>query len=87
MNYKIKFHKEVLKFLEKCDLNIAEKFYLSISILEKDPYNNNLDIKKLFWKEWWCYRLRIWKYRFKYSIIKEDIVIYFYDAWSRWNIY
>jgi len=87
MSYKIKFHKQVIKFLEKCDINIAERFYENILILEKEPYKNNLDIKALKWEEKGNYRMRIWKYRFKYMIIDEEIIIYFYDAWNRGNIY
>jgi mRNA-degrading endonuclease RelE of RelBE toxin-antitoxin system len=31
--------------------------------------------------------LRIWKYRFLYEIIEDKILIYFYDADSRWDVY
>lgn len=75
-----------MKFLEKCDNNIASSFYNSVIELWKNPYENNLDIKKLSWEEN-CFRLRIWKYRFKYKIIEQEIVVYFYDVWSRWDIY
>jgi len=87
MSYKIKFHKKVFKFLEKCDLKIAEDFYNSLQELWENPHKNNLNIKKLSWKEKKCFRLRIWKFRFKYIIIEEDIIVYFYDAWSRWDVY
>ncbi len=87
MNYKIKFHKKVFKFLEKCDIKIAHKFYIAIQELERSPFENSLDIVKLSGEGTNSYRLRISKYRFKYTIIKEDIVIYFYDAWKRWDIY
>ena len=86
MNYKLKIWKKVFKFLEKCDKNIALKFDKAVDILVENPYKNNLDIKRLVWSES-KYRLRIWKYRFLYEVRENEILIYFYDANSRWDIY
>ncbi len=68
MNYSLKFHKRINKFLEKCDKNIAKSFVIASKIIQSNPYKNNLDIKKLQWEWDWKYRLRIGKYRFKYVI-------------------
>ncbi|MFA5916767.1 MAG: hypothetical protein WC850_00850 [Candidatus Gracilibacteria bacterium] len=50
------------------------------------PYQNNLDIKPLKGKNN-HYRLRIGKYRFLYEIIENKILIYFYNADSRGDVY
>lgn len=67
--------------------DIAERFFEKIEIMEIDLTNSLLDIKPLQWAKN-KYRLRIGKYRFLFR--KEDdnrIVVYFYDADSRWGIY
>ncbi len=85
--YKIFLEKQVQKFLEQHKWEeLIKRFTTSIRILALDPYENNLDIKVLIWLPN-SYRLRIWKYRFLYEIIEERIIITFFDAWSRWNIY
>jgi mRNA interferase RelE/StbE len=63
-------------------LNFKEK----LNILKENPFNNSLDIKNLKWLES-NYRLRIWKYRFLYLIENNELIIYFYKAWSRWGVY
>lgn len=87
MNFTLKYHKKILKFLTVCDASIAKRFYSATEILSHNPYTKELDIKALNWVDKWSFRLRIGKYRFKYVIINHDIVIYFYDADSRWDIY
>ena len=84
--YKYYFSKDVTKFLVSQDNKFLRKFYGKLEILAKDPYNINLDVKQLKWISW-NYRLRIWKYRFLYEIKDNSLIIYFYKAWSRWNIY
>jgi mRNA interferase RelE/StbE len=84
--YNYKLSKQVQKFLFKKDKNFVVSFYNNVDIISINPFNNNLDIKKLNWKIN-HYRLRIWKYRFLYEIINKDIIIYFYEANSRWDIY
>lgn len=83
--YEIKTWKIVDKFLEK-HLDIAKKFILSLEIIKESPFENNLDIKPIKWMKN-HFRLRIWKYRFLYEVIENQILIYFYDADSRWDIY
>ena len=85
--YKILLEKSVQKFLEKQKWqDIIYKFEKAITILSIDPYENNLDIKVLKWLPF-CYRLRIWDYRFLYEIIDDELVISFFESWSRWDIY
>lgn len=87
MNFQIRYHKKVYKFLEKCDKTVAQRFLHATEILQEDPYTNTLDIKRLQGKEKGSFRIRIGKYRFKYTIIEHEILIYFYDADSRGDIY
>lgn len=85
--YKILLEKNVQKFLEKHKWeDIISKFSTSIRILALDPYDNNLDIKIIIWLPN-TYRLRILKYRFLYEILEEKIIINFFNAWSRWDVY
>ena len=85
--YKIVIEKNVLKFLEKHKWEkLIEIFQEKLSILSKNPYKNNLDIKALVWSLD-KYRLRIWKYRFLYEINEDIITISIFSADSRWVIY
>ena len=85
--YKIKLEKKVQKFLEKHKWeDLIKKFKENLIILSLNPYENNLDIKILIGLPN-SYRLRIWKYRFFYEILDEEIIINFFDAWSRWDVY
>lgn len=83
--YNLKLSKKVEKFLFK-NIFVAKNFYRQVNVLINSPFDNSLDIKKIQWSEK-NYRLRIWKYRFLYEIIDNEILIYFYDAGSRWDIY
>lgn len=85
--YKILFERRVQKFLEKQKgQKIISQLETSLHILATSPYENNLDISILAGTQN-CYRLRIGKYRFLYEIIEEKIIITFYDAGSRGDIY
>ncbi len=85
--YKIILEKTVQKFLIKHKWeDLIDKFTHSIRVLALDPYENNLDIKVILWLPN-TYILMIWKYRFLYEIIDEEIIINFFDAWSIWDIY
>ena len=86
MTYQVVYHKKVMKFLEICESHIALKFLESVEIMMSDPHDHRIDSKALVWKPW-HFRMRIGKYRFLYTIMQEKILIYFYDAWSRWDIY
>lgn len=85
--YKINLEKNVMKFLEKYKWEkIIHLFTEKLKIISNNPYENNLDIKAFKWTEN-TYRLRIWKYRFVYEIIENEITIIFFDADSRGWIY
>ena len=85
--YKIILEKSVQKFLQKHKWeDLIEKFEKSITILALDPFENNLDIKVLVWLPN-SYRLRIWDYRFLYEVIDETLIISFFDAGNRGDIY
>jgi mRNA interferase RelE/StbE len=85
--YKIRLQKKVLKFLDKHKWEkIIEFFTISLKILQNNPYNNKLDIKSLIWTKN-KFRLRIWKYRFIYEIIEDQLIITFTDWDNRGDIY
>lgn len=85
--YTIILEKPVQKFLEKNKWQIViHQFQIAIQTLSIDPYENNLDIKILQWLPN-TYRLRIGKYRFLYEILDDILVISFFDAGTRWDIY
>ena len=86
MSYQIKFSKRVFKFLEKSNQSLLKKFDDAVRLIKENPYTKVLDIKKVKWKKW-HYRLRIWKYRFLYEVREKEILIYFYEVDSRWDIY
>jgi mRNA-degrading endonuclease RelE of RelBE toxin-antitoxin system len=60
------------------------RFKSKLDILVKNPFNNNLDIKVLKWLKN-SFRLRIWKYRFIFTV--ENELIIFQWIWSRWDVY
>lgn len=85
--YKIILEKPLQKFLIKHKWeDLIDKFERAIRILSLDPYENNLDIKILVWLPN-SYRLRIGNYRFLYEIIDQNLIISFFEAWNRGNIY
>ena len=51
-----------------------------------DPFSNDLDIKPLRGTDN-NFRLRISKYRFLYAIKDNELCIYLYKWWSRWDVY
>ena len=85
MKYQIKISKNVEKFL-KTHPDFFNKFETFCLILEKDPLSAKLDIKPLKWTHQY-YRIRSWKYRLLYTIVDQEVLIYFYKAGSRWDIY
>ena len=85
--YNIEFDRKVEKFLNKTDDKTITLFLQKLEILKANPFENQLDIKKLKGKFKNCYRLRVGKYRFLYEILEDKILIYFFDANSRGDIY
>lgn len=84
--YKIIISKKVAKFLDK-NKDLNDKFLSILKEFWVNPFDNSiLDIKILKWEKN-KFRLRLWKYRFLYEIIKDEIIVFFYNVWSRWDIY
>lgn len=85
MRVEIIIEKPVVKFLKKHN-KISERFFKKMEIMAWNISSELLDIKKLKDTED-RFRLRIWKYRFLFRVEWKSIVVYFYDADSRWDIY
>ena len=83
--YTIFLSKTVEKFLEKHP-EIVELFEENIALIAENPKNSGADVKKLISTPA-DYRMRIGKYRFLYRVIEQKIVVYFFDAGSRGDIY
>jgi mRNA interferase RelE/StbE len=86
--YKVCLNKQVKKFIEKQDKNLKQRIKKAFEELEKNPYPTNpkLDIKKLKASND-NYRLRIGKFRFKYFIEDDILVVTIEEADSRGDIY
>ncbi len=85
--YRIILEKKVQKFLKNHKWEkFIQDFENTLNILAIDPYENKLDIKSLVWLSS-SYRIRIGKYRFLYEIKDKEIIIIFFGAWSRGDIY
>ena len=84
--YKVEINKKVTKFLRKHPIWLSRKFENALKLLQENPIRKELDIKKLkrFKND---YRLRIGKYRFLYSVIEPDLLIYVYKADIRGDVY
>ena len=84
--YKVKYHKQVLKFLQSQPKKIKKMIIESFEVIKENPFNNNVDIKPLKgFKNF--YRLRIGKFRIIFEIEKEELIIYVISAGSRGDIY
>ncbi len=86
MKYKIELSKSVEKFLIK-HKEVTKRFVQKVEILSENISDPILDVKALSGAKKWNYRLRIGKRRFLFEVQKEKILIYFYDADSRGDIY
>ena len=85
--YTIYLSKQVKKFIEKQDKSLKQRIKKAFKELEKNPYPTNLklDIKKLKASD--NFRLRIGKFRFKYFIEDDILVVTIEEADSRGDIY
>lgn len=85
--HKIVLEKSVQKFLKKhIWWDVVVRFQKATELLSRDPYCKDLDISALIWYAW-RYRLRIWKYRFLYTVDESNVVVIFFDAGPRGDIY
>ena len=82
--YTVIYAKRVIKFLEKHP-DLVRRFHKSLKLLQHWDIGT-LDLKKLKGIDE-HYRLRIGKYRFLFEKQDTEIVLYFYDADSRGDIY
>jgi len=84
--YKIKYHKQVIKFLQKQDREITKKILNTFENLKEDLDFSKYDIKPLKGYET-TYRLRVSKYRIIFSIEDDKLLIFVIKAASRGDIY
>ena len=86
--YKVLLHRKVEQFLDTRDDKFVLLFWDKIRLLRENPFDRgaNLDIVPLKGKKS-HYRLRIGKYRFLFEIKKREVIIYFYKADTRGEIY
>jgi len=81
--YKIRYRKQVVKFLQKQDQGVVKKIIDTFERLKSDPYD---DIKPLQGYSG-IYRLRVSKFRILFSIEDTIKVIDVIKAKSRGDIY
>jgi len=86
VKYTILFSKSVKKFLSKMDKPFRENCYKCIEIISENPFENNLDIKPLT-NIPNSFRLRLGKFRILYEIDRNQILIFFFKADSRGDVY
>ncbi len=85
--YSLKYHKQVLKFLQKQDKKVRKDIVDFFELIKSNPYDfKEYDVKSFKGYEN-RYRLRIRKYRVIFSIVDEALVIEVIKAGSRGDIY
>jgi len=84
--YKVKYHKNVIKFLQKQDRSIVKKIIDFFDKVKKDLNFKNYDVKKLKGLEN-SFRLRISKFRIIFTVENNELLIEVIKADSRGDIY
>jgi mRNA interferase RelE/StbE len=84
--YKVKYHKNVIKFLQKQDKTIVKKIIGFFDEIKKDLNFKNYDVKKLKGFEN-SFRLRISKFRIIFTVENNELLIEVIKADSRGDIY
>ena len=84
--YKVKYHKNVIKFLQKQDKTIVKKIIGFFDEIKKDLNFKNYDVKKLKGFEN-SFRLRISKFRIIFTVENNELLIEVIKANSRGDIY
>lgn len=84
--YTIELSKKVYKFLKKSPKYIRDAFIQKIEVIKVNPFDVSLDVVKLENTNS-DYRLRIGWYRFLFTILEDETVVFFFDSGSRWDIY
>ncbi|NPA65645.1 MAG: type II toxin-antitoxin system RelE/ParE family toxin [Epsilonproteobacteria bacterium] len=84
--YRVKYHKQVVKFLQKQDKNVVLKIINFFDEIKIDLDFSNYDVKQLkgFKNK---YRLKISKYRIIFNIENDELLIEVIKAGSRGDIY
>lgn len=85
--YSLKIEKRAERFIRKLDSKMQDLIISKLEILKLNPYDNNLDIKKLKGGSGNEYRLRIRDLRIIYKIYNRELIIVIIDANYRKNIY
>ncbi len=85
--YKVKYHKQVIKFLQKQDIKIRKEIVSFFDLLKTVPYDFKHYDVKVFKGYPDTYRLRIRKYRVIFSIKDHEVLIEVIRAASRGDIY
>lgn len=76
MNYRLLLHKNVSKFLEKCNQKQRASIKQKLTLLQVNPHNHpQLDIKMMQGYSD-LYRLRIGHYRLIYQIKEGELLIF-----------
>ena len=84
--YRVKYHKNVVKFLQKQDKKIVKKIVEIFDILKVNLDFSKFDIKELKGFEN-IYRLRVSKYRIIFEVRDNELLIEVIKAGSRGDIY
>ena len=84
--YEIEFSRKASKFLTSLLEDDFQAIDKKLQLLKDNPYRRDLDICKLAGRKD-SYRLRIGKFRILYTILKEKILIYVFDAGYRGGVY
>ena len=84
--YKVKYHKNVVKFLQKQDKKIVKKILDIFDDIKKDLNFSKYDIKPLKGIQN-HYRLRISKFRVIFSVENDKLLIKVIKASSRGDVY
>jgi mRNA interferase RelE/StbE len=84
--YKVKYHKNVIKFLQKQDKKVVKKIIDFFDEIKVDLDFNNYDVKKLKGFEN-SFRLRISKFRIIFSVKDNELLIEVIRADSRGDVY
>lgn len=87
--YNYKFHKKVVKYLDKWDSNYTSLLVTRIDKLLKNPYSKSVDLDELKDKHYErkTFRLRLGKYRLFFEVNEDNKELFFFHAWPRWDVY
>jgi len=84
--YKVKYQKNVIRFLQKQDKTIVKKIIGFFDEIKKDLNFKNYDVKKLKGFEN-SFRLRISKFRIIFTVENDKLLIQVIKVDSRGDIY